>query len=264
MQETKQVPKLILPPFQRDSARALHEQLSDRLRAEVIATLEPGQQIPTEGELGQSYGLSRITVRRAIQTLVDQGVLIRRQGKGTFVARRIPRIEYAIDQFGPFVDAFTLAGETVSISVLQFHWIHKAVPSVFHERESALVYTRLYETRGKAHALLEICLPHNLGKRVTREDTETMGSYQILQEKLAVYPVHAEFLISSELPNQALAQTLNTSPSTPVLVLERVSYDKEGMALEKTVHYLLPEVYKLKVAVEAPSASSKENTRHRR
>jgi GntR family transcriptional regulator len=247
------VPELILPAFQRDSARALHEQLSDRLRAEVIAALEPGQQIPTEGELGESYGLSRITVRRAVQTLVDQGVLIRRQGKGTFVARRVPRIEYAIDQFGPFVDAFTQASETVSISVLQFRWIHEAIPSVFREREAALAYTRLYETQGKAHALLEIYLPHGLGRRVAREDTETMGSYQILQEKLGVHPVHAEFLISSELPDQALAQTLSISPSTPVLVLERVSYDREGTALEKTVHYLLPEVYKLKVAVEAPS-----------
>ena len=76
--------------LRRESPRALHQQLSDRLREDLLRDYTQGQQIPTEEELTQRYGVSRVTVRRAIQTLVEQNVLLRRQGKGTRQVTNIP------------------------------------------------------------------------------------------------------------------------------------------------------------------------------
>lgn len=237
----------------RDHARALHEQLSDRVRAELVKARRPGDQIPTEEEIGRIYGLSRVTVRRAIQTLVDQGVLIRRQGKGTFVAQPKPHIVYEIDRFGPFIAAFAASGESVSAKLLDFAWVTgPEVPAGLGPQGSALVYERLYETDGTPHASLRIALPANLGKNVSREDAASMGIYQILQEKLGVNPVRASFEIGTQLPNALLAQRLRISPTTPLLLLERVTYDNNDSVLEHTVHYLLPEVYKLSVNVKKP------------
>lgn len=236
----------------RDNARALHEQLSDRLRTELLSSRQPDEQIPTEKEIGEVFGLSRITVRRAIQTLVEQGALVRRQGKGTFVARPKPRIVYHIDRFGPFMAAFSDTDEKVSVELLNFAWVQgEKVPRAFKGERSALAYDRLYETDGFPHALICVTLPGRLGERVARADASSMGVYQILQERLSVPPVRANVDISSELPDVSLARKLRVSPSSPLLRIERVSYDRKGTAIESTTHHLLPEVYRLSVNLRA-------------
>jgi GntR family transcriptional regulator len=247
-----------IPPFgeavelRREDPRALHEQLSARLRAEFLSAYPPGHQIPTEEAIGQTYSLSRVTVRRAIQTLVDQGMLIRRQGKGTFLAQPRPRITYEIDRLGPFMDAFAASGEQVTARLVGFDWGDESkVPACFAPGKSVLLYERVYETAGSPHGCLQIALPAHLGERVSRADAATKGVYTILRE-MGVEPHRASFNISSELPDQALAARLGVSLTTPLLSLERISFDVAGQALERTVHHLLPEVYKLSVNVRAP------------
>lgn len=96
-----------LSQLERESDRSLYEQITDRLRQQLIEGREVGEQLPTEEELVRAYAVSRSTVRKAIQRLVAEGMLVRRQGKGTFFARRTPRIIHAIDRLAPFVDTFT-------------------------------------------------------------------------------------------------------------------------------------------------------------
>jgi GntR family transcriptional regulator len=242
-----------IPPLRRASPRALHEQLSDRLRAEFRSAYAVGDQVPTEEEIGQAYGLSRVTVRRAVQTLVEQGALIRRQGKGTFIAPPRPRIVYAIDRFGPFLDAFP-KDEAVKVKLLAFAITTDAdAAAVFASDKSGptLVYERLYHTGGAPHAFLRIALPQRLGERVKRTEAASMGVYRILREKLGVAPVRADFRVSSELPDARRARLLKISGSTPLMVLHRISYDRDGDPIEQTIHHLLPEVYELSVSVEA-------------
>ncbi|HET8997412.1 MAG TPA: GntR family transcriptional regulator [Acetobacteraceae bacterium] len=235
------------PDLLRHSPRALHEQLTDRLRAELASSYRAGDRIPTEGEIMQAHRLSRVTVRRALQTLVDDGVLVRRQGKGTFLASQRPRVVHRIDRFGPFLDAFTASGVEVQVTLLDFRWEGPgALPDVLRAgQRKALVYDRLYATDGFAHGLNRITLPGEFGEAVTTRHAETMGIYQILREVLGIVPQRAEFELISELPGTALARALRISPSTPLLVLDRISFDASGRAVERTRHHLLPEVYRL-------------------
>jgi GntR family transcriptional regulator len=243
--------------LERGNPRALHEQLSDRLKSELLSSYSSGQQIPTEEAICQTYGLSRVTVRRAIQTLVDQGLLIRRQGKGTFLAQPKPRITYEIDRLGPFMDAFASSSEPVSARLIDFRWVTgKQVPECFSTAGSVLLYERLYETAGAPHGFLQITMPPFLGERVSRADAASNGVYKILREKLGVEPFRASFNISSELPDAALAARLAVSPTTPLLALERISYDAQNVAIERTIHHLLPEAYKLSVNVHARTPTS--------
>ena len=187
--------------LRRGDPRALHEQLSARLRTEFVATHPPGEQLPTEEAICQTYGLSRVTVRRAIQTLVDQGLLIRRQGKGTFIAPPRPHITYEIDRLGPFMDAFAASGEQVTAHLVDFYWgTEKQVPECFAPAQSVLLYERLYETGGTPHGFLQIAIPPHLGERISKADTACLGVYQILRERLGVEPYRASFNISSALP----------------------------------------------------------------
>jgi len=242
--------------LRREDPRALHEQLSAQLRAAFLSAYPPGQQIPTEEAICQAYNLSRVTVRHAIQTLVDQGLLIRRQGKGTFLAPPRPRITYEIDRLGPFMDAFAASGEQVTARLVGFRWSdEKQVPPSLAPATSVLLYERVYETAGSPHGCLQIALPPHLGERVSRADAESKGVYTILRE-MGVEPHRASFNISSELPDQTLAARLGVSLTTPLLSLERISYDSNEAAIERTMHHLLPEVYRLSVNVHAPRPES--------
>ena len=72
-------------PIHRNGSTPLWLQLKHALRDLITFDLQPGDRIPTEVQLCDAYALSRVTVRQAITSLVDEGLLERRQGRGTFV-----------------------------------------------------------------------------------------------------------------------------------------------------------------------------------
>jgi GntR family transcriptional regulator, frlABCD operon transcriptional regulator len=75
--------------LQKTSERPLYKQLMQRLRNDITAGVYPaGERIPGEQALCEIYGVSRVTVRKALEEIVRGGLLVRRQGKGTFVARK--------------------------------------------------------------------------------------------------------------------------------------------------------------------------------
>ena len=104
--------------LERGCAYSLYEQIADRLRQQLVVNVPPGGQIPTEEALMQAYGVSRSTVRKAMQRLVDESVLVRKQGKGTFVSRHLPKIVHSIDRMAPFLETFRQIGEDISVERL--------------------------------------------------------------------------------------------------------------------------------------------------
>jgi len=75
------------------SAKPLYKQLKDVLKQKITAgEFKPGEALPGERQLMETYGVSRVTVRQAIAELVNEGLLYRQHGKGTFIApKRIER-----------------------------------------------------------------------------------------------------------------------------------------------------------------------------
>ncbi len=235
----------------RGSARTLYEQLTDQLREYLLAQSAVGGQLPTEENLMQMYSVSRSTVRRAIQRLVDEGVLVRRQGKGTFVARPKPKIVHSIDRLAPFMETFKQAGESLETTLIDFSWTETPTlpEKVAHWDLPVLSYRRRYVSGGIPHAVTLVYLPGHLGRRLTRSDIEAMPVYEVLRRKLGVLLSKAEYLVSTRPPSKELSDALDLSPSTSLLVLERITRDDAGDAVEATTHFLRPDVYQLSVEV---------------
>ncbi|MDK2867309.1 MAG: GntR family transcriptional regulator [Clostridiales bacterium] len=100
-----------------DSTTPLYQQLKETIKNEVVnKTYKQGQKIPTEIELSKIFGVSRITVRKAIEALCDEGYLIKKQGKGTFVRRK--KIQRKIEHLVSFSEACKLNNMTPSAVVL--------------------------------------------------------------------------------------------------------------------------------------------------
>lgn len=240
-----------LQGLQRESATSLYEQIADRLRQHVASAEAPGQ-LPTEEALIDMFDVSRSTVRKAVQRLVDEAVLVRRQGKGTFVSRPTPKIVHSIDRLAPFMETFRQVGEDIRTEIIEFAWIESpALPAELNEWERPVLgYQRLYTSRGVPHAITRIRVPAKFGRRMTRQEVDSAPIYEILQKKLRVKLARAEFLVSCRPPTIEISEALEMSQSSFLLVLDRITRDETGEAVEMTTHFLRPDVYQLSVALD--------------
>ena len=116
-----------MKPLSKHSEQPLYRQLANMLEEKItLGELKPGDQIMTEAELSEFYQVSRITVRKGIELLVDQGVLVKRPGIGTFISeRKIQRNMSGIlgftancEQMGKKSSSILLAAELVPASVV--------------------------------------------------------------------------------------------------------------------------------------------------
>lgn len=237
--------------LERDSERSLYEQITDRLR-DYVHQLEVGQQLPTELSLVEMFGVSRSTVRKAVERLVSEGVLVRRAGKGTFVSTPVPKIIHSIDRLAPFVETFKQVGEDISTRIIKFGWDHQCVlPAALSTwTHPVFFFQRLYTSSGVPHAVTEVFLPEHLGKQISQADVEQQPIYSVLAEKLQMTLCQSDYLVSCQPPSQELSDLLNIPRSTFLLVLERITRSKEGQPVEMTRHYLRPDVYQLSVSLD--------------
>lgn len=108
-------------PLEKRSQSPLYQQLMSRLKNDILAGVYPaGARIPSEQVLCDTYGVSRVTVRKAMLDLVQEGLLVRRQGKGTFVADE--RIQRDLQQITSFSDACREMGHQPGARLVSAEW----------------------------------------------------------------------------------------------------------------------------------------------
>jgi GntR family transcriptional regulator len=229
---------------------SIHQQLAERLRAQV-SQMTPDSQIPTENELVSRYGVSRTTVRRALSGLVEEGLLVRRQGAGTFVAPR--RIVHPLDQLRPFISIFASVGKHPEGQILRFEWASEPQlpPQVAHPVDGALMIRRLYTIDGAPQAVADIAVPDPFGQRISRAEIEEHPIYQVLQDKLGLTLSYGQITLTSQSAPEDLAQPLGIATGHPLLVLQRATMDADDRLLEHATYYLLPDRFELRLTVGA-------------
>jgi len=240
--------------IERDSHEAVYLQLARHLIAEA-GRAKPGARFPTEEELIDAYGLSRTTVRRAVQLVVDQGLLIRRQGKGTFVTGSRP--VQSVTKLMPFVESFTSAGIRPVVKLRAFTWIHdlEDVPDAIRDHSTSfLLVQRIYESEGNPLAVAEIYMPHEIGAGVTLAEIERHPVYRVLQETLGKQLREAKLRVTMQEPPEHIAAMLGVEDLQYVPRLERFTEDAQGEFLEYTVTHIHPDAFELTadVAAELP------------
>ncbi|MEX2461699.1 MAG: GntR family transcriptional regulator [Paenibacillaceae bacterium] len=105
-------------PLERNTSSSLYEQLKNLIAREINeGKLVPDQQIPSEREFCEEYGVSRITVRQAIAAAVNEGLLYRAHGKGTYVAN--PKIEQKLSSVSNFQQTLVKQGFMASTSLFK-------------------------------------------------------------------------------------------------------------------------------------------------
>ena len=228
--------KLFAPEaFSDGSAGPLYLQLSRRIDAAIEAgELKPGDNLPPEREMATLTGLSRVTVRKAVQALVEAGKLVQRQGSGTFVAPRVERLEQALSLLTSFSEDMARRGR-VSRSV----WLHRAGHAPAPEEMMVLGLTakdrvaRLERVRLADEVPLAIERAA-LSTAILPEPETVDASLYAALAKRGFHPVRAVQRISAANLNARDASLLEVPVGAAGLRIERISYLPSGRVVEFT------------------------------
>ncbi|MEA9986434.1 MULTISPECIES: GntR family transcriptional regulator [Subtercola] len=229
----------------------LYFQVSSRLEAAIRSgELPPGSRLENEIAITQHLGISRPTVRRAIQELVDIGLLVRRRGIGTQVVQG--QITRQVELTSLYEDLKNTAREP-GTKVL----IHDIVEAdeIVAERlrvpvGSNVVHLRRQRTAGGVSiAILENYLPEAFGD-ITTEQLQLRGLYQILRARGVTIRV-ANQLIGARRADTDESTRLGIDDGGPLLTMERVAYDNAGEAIEYGHHCYRPDMYSFETTLVA-------------
>ena len=173
----------------------LQEQLKKELY-EKIRNKEwmPGHMIPSERELCEEYCVSRITVREALKELVQAGYLVRKQGKGTFVA--IPTVEHTMTSDFSLSQVLKESGTVSKFKMISFE--KEKASSFFQnlfkitEDEIVVHITRIRTINGEAYAYEEATVPEKYLMGATEQDIDQKGLYPTMKACSDVFPESAQ------------------------------------------------------------------------
>jgi len=224
-----------LDGFDETGAGPLYLQLQRRLsRAVTDGHLRPGDSLPPERDMATMTGLSRVTVRKAVQALVAEGLMLQRRGSGTFVAQRIERLEQALSLLTSFTEDMARRGRSVE-SV----WLSRAIHAPAPEEVMALGLgagdrvariERVRRSDGVPLAIERASLPLSVLPDPGLVETSL---YAVLQDR-GLRPVRAVQRISAANVGVRDAELLDVAPSVAGLRIERIGYLASGRVVEFT------------------------------
>lgn len=203
------------PLYQRVAHSLLREMAHGRLRA--------GDRLPTETELMSAHGVSRVTIRHALEVLRQRGLVERFAGRGSFVSRPRDASVWTLQT----VEDVARAGAETDVRVLSWRLVR--VPPVVEEKLPGLGRTayRLRGIRRANHAPLyyeEIYVPVDVGRRLSPDDLARTTILELIEAKVGIPLMRGVEEISAAVADRALARCLAVPAAAPVLILDLVYF----------------------------------------
>ena len=230
-----------LPPQKRLDGNAAplpkYYQLRETLRGQ-IEVLQAGQPIPSENELCLTYDVSRITVRKALNDLIHEGLLYTVQGKGTFVSPHKFRVQWAQETAGFHAD-MARRGLSVRVRVLEQALVaaDERIATELNLNLGAPVvkFVRLRYVADKPFDIATNYLPAQLFPGLEREDLTMASLYALMQSKYGIRLDHGVRLAEAAPCSLEEAKLLHIKPTVPLLILHSTMYDVTNQPVEHGV-----------------------------
>ena len=218
-----------------ESGGPRYVQLRRRLEEGIgTGVLPPNSSLPPEREMAEITGLSRVTVRKAIQELVREGLVEQRQGSGTFVREPVPRMEQSLSRLTSFTEDMARRGMDTTSKWLE-RGVFAATPreagilGLSQDQDVARIY-RLRAAGGRPMALERASLPLDV---LPNPLEVTTSLYEVL-DRLGNMPVRAVQKISAINLEAREAGLLGLAEGAAGLNIERTSYLESGRVAELT------------------------------
>jgi GntR family transcriptional regulator len=194
----------------------------------------PGDKIPSEYQLISEYNISRNTVKKALEDLVQDGLLYRVQGKGTFVSK--PKLEQSLTGFYSFSKVMREKGlnpKDIIISIESIQANSRIARKLQIPENAEVIELRRLRCANEEPIILETSyLPKEKVEKLNKEDLEKKSLYDILELEYGIIVSKAKEVFEPILIRNFESQLLNVHEGLPALLLERIAFEGNGSPIE--------------------------------
>jgi GntR family transcriptional regulator len=266
------VPKPSAPSSARTSRREnrivpLYHQVEQVIRHR-IATQQYGSglQIPSEHELGRELKVSRVTIREALRELVRENLLVKVQGKGTFVAPELPKVLQPIKYNGFLEDLYQRVEQLKVVTVEMARVpVTDKVRGTLHLPPAVTEIVQIKRCRhveGDPFSFTVNYLPADIGARVDPGVLKTVPLNTVLERDLKIPIVRAEETVEAAPANPEVAQQLGIPVLYPVMHVTRVMFTDRDRAFEVVETFYRADKYHYSVNLSRVKRNGKWTWRH--
>jgi GntR family transcriptional regulator len=213
-------------------ANPIYQVIYDELAAQINdGILRPESRVPSESELADRYGVSRMTVRQALKQMEDEHLVIRRRGTGTFVAPAATRFR-TLNRLRPLEQELGLEADRLRTTVLAREALvppaEIAERLMLKPRQETIRLTRLRIIDDRPAALQQSWIPLGAAPALAREDLIEGSLYRTLAERHGIVVQWAEQEISAVLADEQRAAALEVEVGAPLTANRRLTYTASG------------------------------------
>jgi GntR family transcriptional regulator len=231
----------------------LYQQVKNTLETEIAAGVyNPDGRLPSERELCERFGVSRMTARQALKELERDGKVFSRVGKGTFVAE--PKIAQQLRKLTGFSQDILTRGARPSSIVVSAQVIpaNAHLSNVLKVMQGAeVVELSRLRLSNETPLCIEIAhIPHYLCPDILKNDFAHESLYHVFERDYGYHLVRAEQTMEASLANSQELELLHMSPPASVLRIERLTYNQNSTLLEYVVSVYRGDRYKFNITLQ--------------
>lgn len=213
----------------------LYMQIADSLLEQITSgKLPPEERLPSERELSKQLNVSRMTLRAALHVLDSKGLLVRRPGDGTYIAK--PKIERQADKLVPFTDGMRKRGYQVSarLIVLEQRLAKVSIASKLRIPVSSAIYycQRLRLINQEPVMLEQFSVPARRFPNLEIYDLEKRSFYEIAESEYGITFQQAQQSLEAVAATEFEAELLEIEPGAPLMLERRLAFDPDGQPAE--------------------------------
>lgn len=235
MQVMDRVSAKEISPAQTKMTSPLYIQIAESLLEQIVSgNLAPEVRLPSERELSKTLNVSRMTLRMALDVLDSKGLIVRRPGDGTYVAK--PKIERQASKLVPFTKSMRERGYRTSARILVFEQ-RLAEVSVADKLDlpvsTPVFYCQRLRLINQEPVMLEnLTMPVYRFPNFGQYDLENRSIYEIMETEFGITAYQAQQSLEAVSATEQEAELLEVEPGAPMMLERRLAFDKDGRPLE--------------------------------
>lgn len=233
---------------------AFYLQVASSIKEDILSgKFKNGESIGSQQELCDRFGVSRITVRKAISVLIEEKLVTTIHGKGTFVKQ--DKVEQQLDELKSLTDVIKTHGFNPQVKIIKKE--NRKTSQSFTDSDSndleCLYVERVHIVENDVIALAQVYIPNIYGSKITTEDLENNTIYDLLENKFNVELGEADQSIEACPADDELSRSLNVDAGMPLLKAKRLVFDRGNNLVEKIIFYYRYDAFAFKVKLNSIS-----------
>jgi GntR family transcriptional regulator len=235
-----------------DGSRTKYGAVRDSLRDQIIrgAFAEDGK-LPSEGELGARFGVSRVTIRLALAALRKAGLIESRQGKGTFV-RRVQVVQDLgrLQGFGEMMASLGIEVRSEVVELTELPATREVQRALRAARDATVVRISRVRIAGGVALSYDVShFPLGIGQRLAHLNLADVDIFALLERELGIELGYADIALDVAKADGRLAHRLGIANGDPLVRIERLTHDHEGRPIDFEHLYVRPTAFQFRVRV---------------